>query len=154
MFYSLCWFPVKFIKNLIPLHCIQPIHRHLKIPLFNTYVWAYINTRYWLVPCDIYSHWSVWDRINLLFMLKSVISAYLIDHKQTNSSSSLTRNKQKKKSYTVKSHNTKIFIRKPECIKCHLHLIVIGSDTLYSPVEIQATLIVADKEERRSLSWQ
>lgn len=86
-------------------------------------------------------------------MLKSVISAYLIDHKQTNSSSSLTRNKQtKKKSYTVKSHNTKIFIRKPECIKCHLHLIVIGSDTLYSPVEIQATLIVADKEERRSLS--
>lgn len=83
-------------------------------------------------------------------MLKSVISAYLIDHKQTNSSSSLTRNK--KKSYTVKSHNTKIFIRKPECIKCHLHLIVIESDTLYSPVEIQATLIVADKEERRSLS--
>lgn len=84
-------------------------------------------------------------------MLKSVISAYLIDHKQTNSSSSLTRNKQKK-SYTVKSHNTKIFIRKPECIKCHLHLIVIRSDTLYSPVEIQATLNVADKEERRSLS--
>lgn len=67
------------------------------------------------------------------------------------SSSSLTRNKQKK-SYTVKSHNTKIFIRKPECIKCHLHLIVIRSDTLYSPVEIQATLNVADKEERRSLS--
>lgn len=84
-------------------------------------------------------------------MLKSVISAYLIDHKQTNSSSSLTRNKQKK-SYTVKSHNTKIFIRKPECIKCHLHLIVIRSDTLYSPVEIQATLNVADKEERCSLS--
>lgn len=84
-------------------------------------------------------------------MLKSVISACLIDHKQTNSSSSLTRNKQKK-SYTVKSHNTKIFIRKPECIKCHLHLIVIRSDTLYSPVEIQATLNVADKEERRSLS--
>lgn len=83
-------------------------------------------------------------------MSKSVISAYLMTS-QANQLFQLVSKKQKK-SYTVKSHNTQIFIRKPECIKCHLHLIVIRSDTLYSPVEIQATLNVADKEEPRSLS--
>lgn len=154
MFYSLCWFPVKFIKNLIPLHCIQPIHRHLKIPLFNTYVWAYINTRYWLVPCDIYSHWSLRQDKSIIHVEVCYFS--LSDWSQANQLFQFVNKKQtnKKNSYTVKSHNTKIFIRKPECIKCHLHLIVIRSDTLYSPVEIQATLNVADKEERRSLSWQ